>query len=267
MAGTNPRAARVAALIQRVIASSMEAQLHDKRLASVTITDVRVTNDLQIAKVYWTQLGHDGREQGERKRAKQALDQAKGRLRSLVGSKAGLRLTPQLQFIYDEVPSEAHEIEDILAVAHKRDEEIAKAHKDGDLHLHDLSMLTGYCAGWSLKQLIQQGLGIPGKINSTPASHLSTLCNQMVNFLGIMQNEWAGAQAFSSFDTYLAPFVKVDNLSYPEVKKCIESFIYGVNTPSRWGTQAPFSNITLDWTVPDDLANNAVESFDEITAE
>ena len=127
MAGTNPRAARVAALIQRVIASSMEAQLHDKRLASVTITDVRVTNDLQIAKVYWTQLGHDGREQGERKRAKQALDQAKGRLRSLVGSKAGLRLTPQLQFIYDEVPSEAHEIEDILAVAHKRDEEIVKA--------------------------------------------------------------------------------------------------------------------------------------------
>ena len=135
------------------------------------------------------------------------------------------------------------------------DQEIANAHRDGDIHLHDLSMLTGYCAGWSLKQLIQQGLGIPGKINSTPASHLSTLCNQMVNFLGIMQNEWAGAQAFSSFDTYLAPFVKVDNLSYPEVKKCIESFIYGVNTPSRWGTQAPFSNITLDWTVPKDLEN------------
>ena len=134
------------------------------------------------------------------------------------------------------------------------DEEIANAHRNGDLHLHDLSMLTGYCAGWSLKQLIQQGLGIPGKINSTPASHLSTLCNQMVNFLGIMQNEWAGAQAFSSFDTYLAPFVKVDNLSYGEVKKCIEAFIYGVNTPSRWGSQAPFSNITLDWTVPDDLA-------------
>ena len=134
------------------------------------------------------------------------------------------------------------------------DEEIANAHRNGDLHLHDLSMLTGYCAGWSLKQLIQQGLGIPGKINSTPASHLSTLCNQMVNFLGIMQNEWAGAQAFSSFDTYLAPFVKADNLSYREVKKCIESFIFGVNTPSRWGTQAPFSNITLDWTVPADLA-------------
>ncbi len=134
------------------------------------------------------------------------------------------------------------------------DDEIANAHKNADLHLHDLSMLTGYCAGWSLKQLIQEGLGgIPGKITSSPASHLSTLCNQMVNFLGIMQNEWAGAQAFSSFDTYLAPFVKVDNLSYKEVKQCIQSFVYGVNTPSRWGTQAPFSNITLDWTVPADL--------------
>ncbi len=135
------------------------------------------------------------------------------------------------------------------------DSEIANAHRNGDMHLHDLSMLTGYCAGWSLKQLIQQGLGIPGKINSAPASHLSTLCNQMVNFLGIMQNEWAGAQAFSSFDTYLAPFVKVDNLTQKEVKQCIQSFIYGVNTPSRWGTQAPFSNITLDWTVPKDLAD------------
>ena len=133
------------------------------------------------------------------------------------------------------------------------DEEIANAHRNGDLHLHDLSMLTGYCAGWSLKQLIQQGLGIPGKINSTPASHLSTLCNQMVNFLGIMQNEWAGAQAFSSFDTYLAPFVRMDKLSLKEVKQCIQSFIFDVNTPSRWGTQAPFSNITLDWTVPADL--------------
>ena len=134
------------------------------------------------------------------------------------------------------------------------DDEIANAHKNADIHLHDLSMLTGYCAGWSLKQLIQEGLGgIPGKITSSPASHLSTLCNQMVNFLGIMQNEWAGAQAFSSFDTYLAPFVKVDNLNYKEVKQCIQSFVYGVNTPSRWGTQAPFSNITLDWTVPADL--------------
>ena len=136
------------------------------------------------------------------------------------------------------------------------DPEVAEAHRTAAIHLHDLSMLTGYCAGWSLKQLIQEGLGgVPGKITSSPASHLSTLCNQMVNFLGIMQNEWAGAQAFSSFDTYLAPFVKVDNLSQKEVKQCVQSFIYGVNTPSRWGTQAPFSNITLDWTVPKDLEN------------
>ncbi len=134
------------------------------------------------------------------------------------------------------------------------DDEIANAHRNADIHLHDLSMLTGYCAGWSLKQLIKEGLGgVRGKITSAPASHLATLCNQMVNFLGIMQNEWAGAQAFSSFDTYLAPFVKVDNLTYDQTKKCIESFVFGVNTPSRWGTQAPFSNITLDWTVPADL--------------
>lgn len=136
------------------------------------------------------------------------------------------------------------------------DEEISAAHRNADLHIHDLSMLTGYCAGWSLRQLITEGLGgVPGKISSSPAAHLSTLCNQMVNFLGIMQNEWAGAQAFSSFDTYLAPFVKKDNLSYKEVKQCIQSFVYGVNTPSRWGTQAPFTNITLDWTIPADMAN------------
>ena len=135
------------------------------------------------------------------------------------------------------------------------DEEIGNAHRNADMHIHDLSMLTGYCAGWSLKQLIQEGLGgVSGKITSSPAKHLATLCNQMVNFLGIMQNEWAGAQAFSSFDTYLAPFVREDNLNYEQVKKCVESFIFGVNTPSRWGTQAPFSNITLDWTVPNDLA-------------
>lgn len=140
------------------------------------------------------------------------------------------------------------------------DSEIATAHRNCDIHIHDLSMLTGYCAGWSLKQLIKEGLGgIPGKITSSPASHLSTLCNQMTNFLGIMQNEWAGAQAFSSFDTYLAPFVKKDNLTYKEVKQCIQSFIFGVNTPSRWGTQAPFTNITLDWTVPNDMAElNAI---------
>ena len=136
------------------------------------------------------------------------------------------------------------------------DDEVAHAHRNADIHIHDLSMLTGYCAGWSLKQLIQEGLGgVTGRITSAPAKHLSVLCNQMVNFLGIMQNEWAGAQAFSSFDTYLAPFVKADHLTYREVKKCIESFIFGVNIPSRWGTQAPFSNITLDWTVPNDLAN------------
>ena len=136
------------------------------------------------------------------------------------------------------------------------DQEVADAHRKAELHLHDLSMLTGYCAGWSLKQLIQEGLGgVPGKITSSPASHLSTLCNQMVNFLGIMQNEWAGAQAFSSFDTYLSAFVKTDNLSFKEVKQCVQSFVYGVNTPSRWGTQAPFSNITLDWVCPKDLAD------------
>lgn len=136
------------------------------------------------------------------------------------------------------------------------DKEIADAHRNADIHIHDLSMLTGYCAGWSLKQLIQQGLGgVPGKITSSPAKHLMTLSNQMVNFLGIMQNEWAGAQAFSSFDTYLAPFVKVDNLNYKQVKQAVQSFIFGVNTPSRWGTQAPFTNITLDWTVPEDLKN------------
>ena len=140
------------------------------------------------------------------------------------------------------------------------DSEIEEAHRNADIHIHDLSMLTGYCAGWSLKQLIKEGLGgVPGKITSSPATHLSTLCNQMTNFLGIMQNEWAGAQAFSSFDTYLAPFVKADNLTYKETKQCIQSFIYGVNTPSRWGTQAPFTNITLDWVVPNDMAElNAI---------
>lgn len=146
------------------------------------------------------------------------------------------------------------------------DDEIANAHRNCDMHIHDLSMLTGYCAGWSLKQLIKEGLGgVPGKITSSPAKHLSTLCNQMVNFLGIMQNEWAGAQAFSSFDTYLAPFVKIDNLTYKETKQAIQSFIYGVNTPSRWGTQAPFTNITLDWVVPNDLAElNCIIGGEEV---
>ena len=132
--------------------------------------------------------------------------------------------------------------------------EIAEAHKTAAFHIHDLSMFSGYCAGWSIRQLIAEGLGgVPDKITSTPATHLSTLVNQIVNFLGIMQNEWAGAQAFSSFDTYLAPFIKKDNLTEKEVRQCIQSFIFGVNTPSRWGSQAPFTNITLDWVCPDDL--------------
>lgn len=136
------------------------------------------------------------------------------------------------------------------------DQEIADAHRSCHLHLHDLSMLSPYCAGWNLKQLIEVGLvSINGKMASNPASHMSALCNQMVNFLGILQNEWAGAQAFSSFDTYLAPFVRADNMDYKSVKQCIQNFIFGVNTPSRWGSQPPFTNITLDWTVPDDLKN------------
>jgi ribonucleoside-triphosphate reductase len=132
--------------------------------------------------------------------------------------------------------------------------EIAEAHKNADFHIHDLSMFSGYCAGWSLRQLIAEGLGgVPDKITSKPAKHLSTLMQQAVNFLGCLQNEWAGAQAFSSFDTYIAPFVKADGLSDREIKQCLQSFVFGVNTPSRWGSQAPFTNITLDWTVPADL--------------
>ena len=135
-------------------------------------------------------------------------------------------------------------------------EEVAEAHKSAAFHLHDLSMFSGYCAGWSIRQLVAEGLGgVTDKITSTPATHLSTLVNQIVNFLGIMQNEWAGAQAFSSFDTYLAPFIRKDNLDDKQVRQCIQSFIYGVNTPSRWGSQAPFTNITLDWVCPDDLKN------------
>ena len=134
--------------------------------------------------------------------------------------------------------------------------EIAEAHKTAAFHIHDLSMFSGYCAGWSLRQLIQEGLGgVPDKITSTPPAHLSTLVNQIVNFLGILQNEWAGAQAFSSFDTYLAPFIRADNLDYHQVRQCIQSYIYGVNTPSRWGSQAPFTNITMDLVCPDDLKN------------
>ena len=136
------------------------------------------------------------------------------------------------------------------------DKDIKQAHSSGDMHIHDLSMLSGYCAGWSLKQLIERGIsGVSGRTTSAPARHLTTLCNQMVNFLGIMQNEWAGAQAFSSFDTYLAPFVKKDNLNYKQVKQAIQSFVYGINIPARWGTQPPFTNITLDWICPPDMKN------------
>lgn len=142
-------------------------------------------------------------------------------------------------------------------LSHIYSPEIGNAHKNGDMHIHDLSMFSGYCAGWSLRDLITEGLGgVPGKITSKPAKHLSTVVNQMVNFLGILQNEWAGAMAFSSFDTYLAPFVKNENLSYEEVKQNVQSFIYGVNTPSRWGSQSPFTNVTFDWTVPNDLADH-----------
>lgn len=134
--------------------------------------------------------------------------------------------------------------------------EIADAHRHAAFHIHDLSMFSGYCAGWSLRQLIQEGLGgVSDKNSSKPAAHLSTLVNQIVNFLGVLQNEWAGAQAFSSFDTYLAPFVKKDNLSEKEVHQCMQSYIFGINVPSRWGSQAPFTNITLDWTCPEDLKN------------
>ena len=137
--------------------------------------------------------------------------------------------------------------------------DIANAHTDGDFHIHDLSMFSGYCAGWSLRQLLEEGIGgVKDKISSKPAKHLSTAIMQMVNFLGTMQNEWAGAQAFSSFDTFLAPFIMVDKLSYREVKQNIQSFVFSMNTPSRWGSQAPFTNITIDWVVPKDLKDQKV---------
>ena len=133
-------------------------------------------------------------------------------------------------------------------------EAVAAAHRNADFHIHDLDMLSGYCAGWSLRTLLNEGFnGVPGKPEARPPKHLSSAVGQMVNFLGTLQNEWAGAQAFSSFDTYLAPFVRVDNLSYPQVKQFIQEFIYNLNVPSRWGTQTPFTNITFDWVCPDDL--------------
>ena len=131
-----------------------------------------------------------------------------------------------------------------------------QAHRNADLHIHDLDMFAGYCAGWSLKDLLQQGFnGVPGAIAAGPAKHFSSAVGQIVNFLGTLQNEWAGAQAFSSFDTYMAPFVRLDDMTYEQVKQCMQELIFNLNVPSRWGTQTPFTNLTFDWTCPADLAD------------
>ncbi len=133
-------------------------------------------------------------------------------------------------------------------------EDVRKAHIDGDFHIHDLDLFAGYCAGWSLRQLLEEGFnGVPGRVESSPPKHFETALGQMVNFLGTLQNEWAGAQAFSSFDTLLAPYVKQDGLTYDEVRQGVQQFVFNLNVPSRWGMQTPFTNITLDWTVPEDL--------------
>jgi ribonucleoside-triphosphate reductase len=132
--------------------------------------------------------------------------------------------------------------------------EIGEAHRSGDLHIHDLDMLSGYCAGWSLRTLLHEGLnGVPGKVEAGPARHMSSAVGQVVNFLGTLQNEWAGAQAFSSFDTYMAPFIRKDGMTYAQVRQCIQELVHNLNVPSRWGTQTPFTNLTFDWTCPDDL--------------
>ena len=139
-------------------------------------------------------------------------------------------------------------------LSHVYPPEVGRAHREGDLHIHDLDMLSGYCAGWSLRTLLAEGLnGVPGKVEAAPARHLSSAVGQIVNFLGTLQNEWAGAQAFSSFDTCLAPFLRKDGLSYAEVKQSIQELVYNLNVPSRWGTQTPFTNLTFDWTCPEDL--------------
>jgi ribonucleoside-triphosphate reductase len=131
---------------------------------------------------------------------------------------------------------------------------IGEAHRQGDIHIHDLDMLSGYCAGWSLRTLLTEGLnGVPGKVEAGPPKHMSSAVGQIVNFLGTLQNEWAGAQAFSSFDTYMAPFVRKDSMSYVEILQCVQELIYNLNVPSRWGTQTPFTNLTFDWTCPEDL--------------
>jgi anaerobic ribonucleoside-triphosphate reductase len=139
-------------------------------------------------------------------------------------------------------------------LSHVYSPEIGIAHREGDLHIHDLDMLAGYCAGWSLRMLLLEGLnGVPGKVEAGPPKHLSSAVGQIVNFLGTLQNEWAGAQAFSSFDTYMAPFIRKDNLPYAEVRQSVQELVYNLNVPSRWGTQTPFTNLTFDWTCPDDL--------------
>ncbi|HEX7218939.1 MAG TPA: ribonucleoside triphosphate reductase [Burkholderiales bacterium] len=139
-------------------------------------------------------------------------------------------------------------------LSHVYPPEVGRAHREGDVHIHDLDMLSGYCAGWSLRTLLQEGLnGVPGKVEAAPPKHLSSAVGQIVNFLGTLQNEWAGAQAFSSFDTYLAPFVRKDRLSYEQVRQSIQELVYNLNVPSRWGTQTPFTNLTFDWTCPEDL--------------
>jgi ribonucleoside-triphosphate reductase (formate) len=139
-------------------------------------------------------------------------------------------------------------------LSHVYTPEIGEAHRSGDLHIHDLDMLSGYCAGWSLRTLLHEGLnGVPGKVEAGPARHMSSAVGQVVNFLGTLQNEWAGAQAFSSFDTYMAPFIRKDGMTYAQVRQCIQELVHNLNVPSRWGTQTPFTNLTFDWTCPDDL--------------
>ena len=139
-------------------------------------------------------------------------------------------------------------------LSHVYTPEIGEAHRNGDIHIHDLDMLSGYCAGWSLRTLLHEGLnGVPGKVEAGPPKHMSSAVGQIVNFLGTLQNEWAGAQAFSSFDTYMAPFVRKDGMDYAQVRQCIQELVYNLNVPSRWGTQTPFTNLTFDWTCPEDL--------------
>ena len=179
---------------------------------------------------------------------------------------AGFELAEELQVRLDLATAEAQKKQDALdEVERQREMEratgqgpqppaVGAAHREGDLHIHDLDMLSGYCAGWSLRNLLTEGLnGVANKIESAPPRHLSSAVGQVVNFLGALQNEWAGAQAFSSFDTYMAPFVRKDAMPYEAVRQCLQEMVFNLNVPSRWGTQTPFTNLTFDWTCPDDL--------------